>query len=126
MIIFISFILNVSFLFNALSYMTIYDDINKNNYTHDDVNHQNQYRQLSYFHRHRHRHHHHHHQQQQHHPHEQKLEQPEYNRQLASSFDWKFYLAYNNDLLSAGINNELLGTNHYNLYGTLVYDLFYS
>ena len=120
MIIFISFIINVSFLFNVLSNIIINDDINKHNYTHDDVNHQNQYRQLSYFHHHRH----HHHQQQ--HPHEQKQEQLESNRQLASSFDWKFYLAYNNDLQSAGINNELLGTNHYNLYGTLVYDRFYS
>jgi len=99
----------MSFLFYTISYLII----------NDSEYHNQQYRQLTSLHE----HHHHHHQQQElqvqqqlNHP--QQLLQQHNHRQLAS-FDWKFYIKYNSDLHGAGINNEILSTDHYNQYGTL-------
>lgn len=101
MVILIRFIFNLSLLYSVISHIIINDDHHyNNNYSYDNVNHQKQYHKISSFHR-------------------QQHDQLSH-RQL-TSFDWKFYMIYNNDLQSVGINNESLATNHYNLYGNVLY-----
>jgi len=53
---------------------------------------------------------------------QQQLNHPQQHHKFyikIASFDWKFYIKYNTDLHGAGINNEILSTDHYNQYGTL-------
>lgn len=119
MVILIRFIVNVSLLYNALSHIISNDD-HHYNYSCDNVNHQKQYSKSSFHQQHPHPQQQHQHPQQQH-PHPQQQDQLSHRQLKLTSFDWKFYMTYNNDLQSVGINNESLATNHYQLYGKVVY-----